>query len=143
VADSHWGTTPRRSIEVECERRGRDDVVDGCRRLLRGEPVDPALLTALAGPASAPFLGGQPRDDDYWLRLWGARGLLWQWDPAALPEIGTALGDNHWRVREMGLLVVKRHRLDALLESVEALQHDPVPRVRTAAAKALVTLSAG
>ena len=33
-----WGP-PRASIEAECARRGRDDVVDGCRALLRCEEV--------------------------------------------------------------------------------------------------------
>jgi len=141
VADSPWGTTPRRSIDAERERRGAADVVEGCRRLLRGEPADDDLLLALAGPAATPFLGGARRDDDYWPRVWGARGLLWQWDPAALPEITAALGDPSWRVREMALLVVKRNRLQEVLAQVEPLQHDPVPRVRTAADKAVAALS--
>lgn len=140
MGESHWGTTPKRSIAAESERRGSAEVVEGCRRLLRGQAVDDDLLVALAGPAASEFLGGAERDDDYWLRVWGARGLLWQWDPCALPEVEAALGDPSWRVREMALLVVKRNGVNELRGAVASLQRDPVPRVRTAATKALLAL---
>jgi len=53
-----------------------------------------------------------------------------------------ALNDDAWRVREMALRVVARHRLDDALTTVADLQEDPVPRVRAAASRALVRLSA-
>lgn len=138
-----WGP-PRASIEAECARRGRGDVVAGCRALLRGEEVDHELLHALAGPAAAWFAPGSPRrEGDYWLRVWGARGLLWAFEPDAVPELRLAASDEHWRVREMTMKVVARHRVDELLDEVLALRDDATPRVRAAAARAVAALTSG
>ena len=139
---STWGTTPRLSIEAECVRRGRRELVAGCRALVRGDDADPALLMALAGPAAAPFLDGTSRPDDYWLRVWGARGLLWVWDDAATGEIRDALTDDSWRVREMSAKVAARHRLGAVLAEVDALQRDDNARVRRAAERAVAAITA-
>lgn len=78
---------------------------------------------------------------EYWLRVWAARGLLWAWDDLAFPCLAHALDDDAWRVREMALKVVARHKLDEALTAVVDLQDDPVPRVRSAAARALVRLA--
>ena len=138
-----WGP-PRASIEAECARRGRDAVVDGCRALLRGEEVDHALVVALGGPAASAYEPGMPpRDDVYWLRVWAARGLLWAYLPQALPELGQATYDEHWRVREMALKVVARHRVDELLDDALRLRDDDVPRVSAAASRAVAALTAG
>jgi hypothetical protein len=134
--------TPRQSIERECARRGRDDVVDGCRRLIRQDPVDPGLVRALGGPAADKFFDGQPHADTYWLRVWGLRGLLWAWDDAALPEVRLALGDEAWRVRELAFAVISRHLLGDFVPDAAAGAEDPVPRVREAAQRALVQLTA-
>jgi hypothetical protein len=104
--------------------------------------VDPALLLALAGPGAGTFLDGQPHDDTYWLRVWGARGLLWAWDDSARPAVRQALGDEHWRVREMAAKVVARHELGDTLPVVADLRDDPVPRVRAAATRAVAVLTA-
>jgi HEAT repeat protein len=79
----------------------------------------------------------------YWLRVWGARGLLWNWDARAVASIRAALGDEAWRVREMAAKVVARHLVDDLQPHVAQLIHDPVPRVRAAASRALTLLAAG
>ena len=42
----------------------------------------------------------------------------------------------------MALKVVARHRVDALLDDVVPLRQDSVPRVRAAAARAIVRLTA-
>lgn len=141
TASSRWGMTPRQSIERECDQRGRSAVLDGCRALLRGEPVDAGLLLALGGPGAAKFLDGADRVDDYWLRVWGARGLLWLWDDSAEDEVRRGLGDEAWRVREMALKVVARHHVDVLLDDVVALRRDEVARVRQAADRALRILT--
>lgn len=141
-AGSEWGMTPQQSIERECARRGRAAVVTGCRALLRGEDVDPDLLVGLAGPAAGKFLDGAAHDDTYWLRVWGARGLLWVWDDAAGPEVVLAIHDPAWRVREMALKVVARHGLGDLVTDVAAARVDPVPRVRQAADRALAVITA-
>jgi len=142
VTDSRLGVTPRRSIDAACGRRGRRAVVDGCVALVHGERVDPDLLGALAGPAAAKFRDGRARPDDYWLRVWGTRGLLWAWEPSAAPAIDVALTDEAWRVREMALRVVRRHLLGDTLPVVVRLRDDPVARVRAAASRAVATLTA-
>jgi len=141
-SNSQWGMTPQQSIERECARRGRADVISGCRALVRGEQVDPDLLVALGGPAATKFLDGAEHDDTYWLKVWGARGLLWVWDDSARPEVLLAIRDPAWRVREMGHKVVARHGLGDLVTDVAAARDDPVPRVRQAAERALAVLTA-
>jgi HEAT repeat protein len=136
-----WGP-PRASIEAECARRGRDAVVEGCERLLRRQDVDGDLLLALAGPAARPFVEG-PRDDDYWLRVWGARGLLWAWEDSATASIIDATDDEHWRVREMAAKVVARHHVEDAMPAMLRLRDDDVPRVRAAAQRAVVALTSG
>ena len=133
--------TPRQSIERECRRRGQPAVVRGCRALLRSESVDAGLLVALGGPGAEKFVGSPPRPDDYWMRVWGARGLLWEWDESAVPEVRLGLSDNAWRVREMAARVVARHHLGDLIDEVSTLRTDDVPRVRAAAERTLRILT--
>src|SRR3954470_9424440 len=138
-----WGTSPRDSIERECQRRGKDKVVAGCMSLLDGRGADAELVYALGGPPASWVFTGEPPGPDYWLRVWAARGHLWAWDDAALPCLMTALGDEAWRVREMALRVVARHRLTAAASAVTALLDDPSPRVASAASRALARLATG
>jgi hypothetical protein len=134
---------PREAVAAECGRRGKDEVVNGCIALLRAQPVDDALVLALGGAPGNLVLDGGPRSR-YWLRVWAARGLLWAWDDAAVPALVEALGDAHWRVREMAANVVARNRVGAAFEAVEPLCADPVPRVAKAAERAIRALvSAG
>ena len=133
--------TPRQSIEALCRRRGEGAVVDECLAILRGADPDPEILLGLAGPAARPFLTGEPRDDGYWLRVWATRGLLWAWDGRAVAELRLALVDDSWRVREMALKVIARHRVDDLLDDASELRMDPVPRVREASARATAALA--
>jgi HEAT repeat protein len=132
---------PRERVEAACAELGRSAVVTGCLRLVLGQPVDEPFLLMLAGPAGRKFTDGRPHDDRYWLRVWGARGLLWCWDDLALPAIETALRDDAWRVREMALKVVARHRVGSPFAEVARLRTDPVPRVRAAAVRALAELT--
>jgi hypothetical protein len=141
-SSSHWGVTPQQSIERECARRGRADVIAGCRALVRGEQVDPELLVALGGPGATKFLDGAVRNDTYWLRAWGVRGLLWAWDDAATAELRLALDDDAWRVREMALKVIARHQVADLVDETAAARSDTVPRVSRAADRALALLTA-
>lgn len=132
---------PKDSIQAECARRGTDKVVAGCVSLLRTQPVDEALVTALGGDAAPSVLDGGPASQ-YWLRVWAARGLLWAWDEAAVPALLEALGDEHWRVREMAAKVVARNRVGAAFDAVGALCEDRVPRVAAAAQRAVRVLVA-
>ncbi|MDQ6875257.1 MAG: HEAT repeat domain-containing protein [Actinomycetota bacterium] len=137
---SRWGQTPRQSIDTACAMRGRDGVVTGCIDLLGGRDVDATLIRSLGGPRAARFLDAAP-PQRYWLRVWGARGLLWAWDDRATPALISALDDEAWRVREMAAKVVARHLVGDALSRVAPLQEDPVPRVRAAAARAVARLA--
>lgn len=134
--------TPRESVEQECARRGKGEVVAGCIELLAGGDADAELILALGGPpARWVITGGQP-GPPYWLRVWALRGLLWAWDEMALTSLERALTDDAWRVREMALKVVARHRLEDALATVVDLQEDPAARVSAAASRALMRLTA-
>ena len=124
---SEWGISPRASIEAACRDRGTEDVIAGCLALVAGGSVDPGLVQSLGGPGAAWYLDA-PEHQRYWLRVWGARGLLWAWDDRATRAIVAALGDDAWRVREMAAKVVARHLVDAALTMLLELRHDPVPR---------------
>lgn len=139
---SSWGKTPRESVEQECARRGKKAVVEGCIALLAGNEADAELILALGGPPARWTLTGEAAGPPYWLRVWAARGLLWAWDDVALDAVLTALDDEAWRVREMALKVVARHRLEDAVAEVAGLQEDPVARVRAAASRALIRLTA-
>jgi hypothetical protein len=133
---------PRLRIAAECAARGVDAVVDGCVALLSGAGVDEPLVVALGGRAAPHYLNAPP-DQRYWLRVWAARGLLWTpWRPRAAPAVVAALSDEAWRVREMAAKVVARHRVGEAFDAVTDLLHDPVPRVRYAASRALRLLTA-
>lgn len=140
---SKWGTSPRASVAGECERIGESGVVAGCTALLQGDEADPKLILALGGrPARWAAGFDEPPGPAYWLRVWAARGLLWAWDDAASAVVVGALSDEAWRVREMALRVIIRHRLKGALDAVEALLNDPNARVRDAAERAVVKLTA-
>jgi len=100
---SNWGITPKQSIALACAKWGSDEVVNASRALLRGEEISPEILLALGGPGARKFLDGAHHPDGYWVRVWGARALLWKWHPSAIGEIEIALEDDSWRVREMAL----------------------------------------
>jgi len=133
--------TPRQSIEREAKRSGPDAVVRGCRALVRGEEADPQLVLALGGPHARRVVNAGNPNDDYWLRVWGLRGLLWIWADEASPEIRQALRDPAWRAREMALKVVARHHVDELLDEVTELKNDDVARVRQQAARCEIVLA--
>ena len=113
--------------------------MDSCIALLRGEPPDADVLAVLGGPHA----GIITRDEvnDYWLRVWGARGLLWAWDDRAYDALLGALGDEAWRVREMAAKVVARHLIGDAAAAVARLQDDEVPRVRAAGSRAVMRLT--
>jgi len=139
---SRWGITPRQSIEAACATRGREWVIAGCVSLLHGGEAEAELVEVLGGPQGPRYLDAPP-EQRYWLRVWGARGLLWAPCSSGTDEAVLAgLRDEHWRVREMALKVVARHRLDAAQPAVAELLTDEVARVRVAAARAVRLLTA-
>ena len=76
------------------------------------------------------------------MRIWAPRGLPYCWDDVAHPAMEPALDDEAWRVREMALKVVARHRLADSLATVAGLQEDLIPRVR-GTSRALMRLATG
>jgi hypothetical protein len=141
------GASPQVRIAGECARRGRREVVAGCVSILQGDEPDPSLLAVLGGAAAPRLLAGDSRADvDLWSRVWAVRGLLWALDPETVEDaedaIAGALRDAAWRVREKAAQVVARHLVDAALSEVVALgDADPVPRVRSAANRAVRRLT--
>jgi hypothetical protein len=136
---SIWGLTPRQSIELACARRGEADVVAQCVQLLARRDADDELVFAIGGPAARSILdGGQ----QYWLRVWAMRALLYVWEETAEPSVRAGLADESWRVREMAARVIARRQLGEALAELAELRHDPVARVRAAAARALTIITA-
>jgi len=145
--------TPQERIAAECASGGggRAALIAGCVALLDGRPddVDDRLIALLGGNAAGHVLdGGEGGRSGYWPRVWAARGLLHAWDDAAAQAdaataaIIGALGDRAWRVREMAAKLVAAHRVGEALDTLIALRDDPVPRVRAAADRAVVQLTA-
>ncbi|MGN6176742.1 MAG: HEAT repeat domain-containing protein [Streptosporangiaceae bacterium] len=139
-----WRLTPRQNIAAECQQRGKPAVVSGCIDLLQGRPgVDDTLVLALGGPPAQDVLGGYAGGKaGYWPRVWAARGLLHAWDNRATAAIIQATTDDAWRVREMAAKVIARHRIGVAFTAVAELRNDQVPRVRAAAERATVILTA-
>lgn len=124
---------PRVLLASAVEQFGRAEVVAWSARLVLGsDRVDDPDLR---------WLGGTEDWKPYWRRVWGARGLLYVWDASALDAVVTALADEHWRVREMGLKVVRAHTLGELTGEVADLREDDNARVRAAAERALVAIT--
>jgi hypothetical protein len=75
---------------------------------------------------------------DYWVRTWGARGLLYVWDDAAAPAVVAGLDDEHWRPAEMCLKVSTRRELgEAGPCAAELAVIGELPRVRVQALRTL------
>ena len=117
-------------------------MVSGCVAMLERRKVDPGLIVALGGPPARWALDPHGRaGPDYWLRVWAARGLLWTWDETAVPAVLRALNDEEWRVREMAVRVLARHRVGVAVQPIWDLQADPAARVRAAARRAVARLT--
>jgi hypothetical protein len=157
--DGAASPTPKQRIAAECARPGGGPaLIAGCVALLGGRPddVDDRLITVLGGEAAGQVLDGAAGGrSGYWPRVWAARALLHAWadpttDPASATEpdarrtaaIIGALADDAWRVREMAAKVVARHRVGGAFNAVAPLRDDPIPRVRAAAHRAVVLLTA-
>ncbi|MGI9006387.1 MAG: hypothetical protein ACR2FU_09350 [Streptosporangiaceae bacterium] len=136
-------TSPKASIEAECARRGREEVISGCIGLPAGHDADDGLIMALSNGVATPVLAGREGGrTGYWPRVWAARGLLHAWDDRAAAAIIAATADDHWRVREMAAKVIARYRVGDSLDAVVALHDDAVPRVRAAGQRAVAMLTA-
>ena len=134
---SHWGVTPKASIEAECQRRSRAAVIRDCVALLNSKGVDPDFLRVVGGPPAEVVLEGREGGiDGYWPRVWAARGLLHVWDDSATDAIIAATSHQRWRVREMSAKVIAAHKVRPAIDEVVRLLDDENGRVRAAARRA-------
>lgn len=77
---------------------------------------------------------------DYWVRTWGARGLLHVWDDSATEAVLGGLSDEHWRPAEMCLKVTARHEVADAGDLVVGWVGHELPRVRLQALRALAVV---
>lgn len=120
---------------------GRSDFVAVCIDLLSGAPRERYVeeLRALSGHRWNP---GDPVFDrskwgDYWVRTWGARGLLYVWEDVATPSIVAGLADEHYRPAEMCLKVAIRHEVAGTGDGAALLARHELSRVRVHALRCL------
>lgn len=116
---------------------GEGPAVAVCVELLGGG--DPQVRRA-----EMPYLGAQATPGlldgtwkPYWGRVWGARGLLYVWDPMAAPAVIAGVGDEHWRVAEMCLKVSSLRELAEAADQAVVLTEHELPRVRSNAVRTL------
>ena len=141
-------TDPRRPvadlIEELVEQIGVPRHVAVCVDLLGGAPRERYVdeLRFLTGhdwqPGDAVF---SPSSwGDFWVRSWGARGLLHVWDDAATTAVVAGLGDPHHRPAEMCLKVVARHDVAGAGDGAALLAGHDLPLVRVHAMRALAVV---
>lgn len=121
---------------------GMRATVDLCVDLLEGadrttyRDAMPYLTGVVFDEASPRF--DPARWKDYWVRTWGARGLLYVWDDVASPAVVVGLGDEHWRPGEMCLKVsTKREIGEAGPGAAHLAVEGALPRVRVQALRTL------
>lgn len=120
---------------------GEEQAAWMCVELLRGADRREHLagLPFLTGFS---FAAGDPTLDpdawkDYWVRTWGARGLLHVWAGTAGPAVVAGLADPHWRPAEMCLKVATRRELGEAGPGAAGLALHRLPRVRAQAVRTL------
>lgn len=125
-------------------RNGMDSFLGACLDLLAGADrtmyVDE--LRCLTGHAWEPgdSVFSSSSWPDYWVRSWGARGLLHVWDERATDAIVAGLADEHWRPAEMCLKVAARHDVVGSADGAAQLSTHGLPRVRIQALRALAVV---
>lgn len=117
---------------------GRARFVDVCVDLLSGADRASYVpeLRYLAGSSREGFLDRESWKD-YWVRTWGARGLLYCWDDRAGDAVVRGLGDEHYRPAEMCLKVSARHDVAGAGPGAAALTRHELARVRANAVRTL------
>ncbi len=141
---------PRQLVAEACGQYGATTIAQWCADLLDGsvaydDSTKPSLTWLGGAHAEAEIRRGDmaERGQDYWARVWAARGLLYVWVPQAVPAIVDALSDPAWRVREMAAKVVRLREIGEAADALQDLVTDDVPRVRAAAVRALGAVGEG
>ncbi|HYJ69263.1 MAG TPA: HEAT repeat domain-containing protein [Nocardioidaceae bacterium] len=119
-------------------------VIDMCLALLEGNTdyeLLPLPLSYLGGAQAVSALGRDPhlaaREQNYWPRVWAARGLRYVWMSYAEPGVVAALRDPAWRVREMAAKVVAQRELSSAADALVPLLTGSTARARVAAIRAI------
>jgi HEAT repeats len=120
---------------------GRQRFAEACVDLLTGADRT-AYVPELRYLTGHTWEGDDPILDpavwkDYWVRTWGARGLLHCWDDRATDAVVAGLGDEHYRPAEMCLKVAAAHEVAGAGPGAAALAEHELPRVRAHAVRTL------
>jgi HEAT repeats len=117
---------------------GRARFVEVCVDLLGGadRAAYPRELLYLTGHSTDALLD-RAAWKDYWVRTWGARGLLHAWHDSATSAVVAGLGDEHYRPAEMCLKVSAAYDVAGSGPGAAALTGHELPRVRAAALRTL------
>jgi hypothetical protein len=121
-------------LAAAVELYGEAGVVKRSVSLLAGNNEGEDFLLYVGGEHAKGILDGAPVL--YWPELWGTRALLYVWDDSAVAAVRAALGNQAWRVREMGARVAAVRGLE-LVPALTELLTDEVARVRAVAARAI------
>lgn len=131
-------------IEQLAARLGTSAFVSACVELLEGAPREEYIeeLRCLTGHdwQAGDAVLDPTRWGDFWVRSWGARGLLHVWHERASGPVVAGLADEHWRPAEMCLKVVARHDVAGAGDGAAALARHEVARVRVQAMRALAVV---
>ena len=107
-----------------------------------GGEGDAELILALGGPPARWVVTGESSRTSLLAAGLGTAGPALGVGRHGASSVEAALHDDAWRVREMALKVVARHRLEDTLATVADLREDSTARVRAAASRALIRLAA-
>lgn len=127
---------PRVAVQEACERWGEADVARRSAALI-GAALDPELVGFLGGVSAANESWMSSSANRYWPRVWGARALLYAWDPAAIEGVIAGFTDDQWRVREMCAKVAALREISEAADAAAGLTTDETARVRAAALRVL------
>ena len=131
-------------IAVLAGRIGLPAFVSVCVDLLGGAPRERYVdeLRSLTGRDWAPSSRMFDRESwgDFWVRSWGARGLLHVWHDSATAAIVAGLADEHYRPAEMCLKVSARHAVAGAGDGAVLLAAHALPRVRAQAMRCLAVV---
>jgi hypothetical protein len=126
--------SPGDRVALAIARFGEGVVADRASALLTGHNEGADFLLWVGGRHAKGILDGAPAL--YWPEVWGARTLLYAWEPTASSAVQAGLSNQAWRVREMCCRVVASRELPFAAELLPLLS-DEVARVRANAARAL------
>jgi hypothetical protein len=117
---------------------GRDRFVEVCVDLLGGADRAAYLreLQYLTGHSEDRLLDRESWKD-YWVRTWGARGLLHCWHDSATAAVVAGLDDEHYRPAEMCLKVSAKHDVAGSGPGAARRTRHELPRVRATAVRTL------